>query len=144
MPKRQSWRASHALKKKREGDAPETCRKLSPERPRSISSCPPFGQSFSFSKVYSKYFSTRKTWMHSSAGRALDSKSKSRRFKSGCVQHRFRDSIVASIPACHAGDRGSIPRRGGKSFTCCYTKDDRAKIILLKLLMVCMMMERIY
>ena len=24
----------------------------------------------------------------------------------------FRDSIVASIPACHAGDRGSIPRRG--------------------------------
>ena len=23
-----------------------------------------------------------------------------------------RDSIVASIPACHAGDRGSIPRRG--------------------------------
>ena len=26
--------------------------------------------------------------------------------------HTFRDSIVASIPACHAGDRGSIPRRG--------------------------------
>ena len=24
----------------------------------------------------------------------------------------LRDSIVASIPACHAGDRGSIPRRG--------------------------------
>ena len=24
----------------------------------------------------------------------------------------IRDSIVASIPACHAGDRGSIPRRG--------------------------------
>ena len=23
-----------------------------------------------------------------------------------------RDSIVASIPACHAGDRGSIPRLG--------------------------------
>ena len=22
-------------------------------------------------------------------------------------------SIVDSIPACHAGDRGSIPRRGG-------------------------------
>ena len=22
-------------------------------------------------------------------------------------------SIVVSIPACHAGDRGSIPRRGG-------------------------------
>ncbi|KAL7445445.1 hypothetical protein ACHAXH_010059, partial [Discostella pseudostelligera] len=24
----------------------------------------------------------------------------------------IRDSIVASIPACHAGDRGSIPRHG--------------------------------
>ena len=27
------------------------------------------------------------------------------------------DSIVVSIPACHAGDRGSIPRRGGILFT---------------------------
>ena len=27
------------------------------------------------------------------------------------------DSIVVSIPACHAGDRGSIPRRGGFFFT---------------------------
>ena len=26
------------------------------------------------------------------------------------------DSIVVSIPACHAGDRGSIPRRGGNFF----------------------------
>ena len=25
-------------------------------------------------------------------------------------------SIVVSIPACHAGDRGSIPRRGGLFF----------------------------
>ena len=25
-------------------------------------------------------------------------------------------SIVVSIPACHAGDRGSIPRRGGRYF----------------------------
>ena len=25
---------------------------------------------------------------------------------------RIRDSIVVSIPACHAGDRGSIPRLG--------------------------------
>ena len=25
---------------------------------------------------------------------------------------QFRHSIVASIPACHAGDRGSIPRDG--------------------------------
>ena len=29
-------------------------------------------------------------------------------------QHgRVLGSIVVSIPACHAGDRGSIPRRGG-------------------------------
>ena len=28
----------------------------------------------------------------------------------------FLGSIVVSIPACHAGDRGSIPRRGGLSF----------------------------
>ena len=30
------------------------------------------------------------------------------------IEHHYsiRDSIVASIPACHAGDRGSIPRRG--------------------------------
>ena len=26
-------------------------------------------------------------------------------------------SIVVSIPACHAGDRGSIPRRGANRFT---------------------------
>ena len=26
--------------------------------------------------------------------------------------HQILDSIVVSIPACHAGDRGSIPRRG--------------------------------
>ena len=30
------------------------------------------------------------------------------------------DSIVVSIPACHAGDRGSIPRRG--AFGCEGTK----------------------
>ena len=29
---------------------------------------------------------------------------------------RILDSIVVSIPACHAGDRGSIPRRGGCLF----------------------------
>ena len=27
-------------------------------------------------------------------------------------QRSILDSIVVSIPACHAGDRGSIPRRG--------------------------------
>jgi hypothetical protein len=31
--------------------------------------------------------------------------------KKVCLQ-QFLDSIVVSIPACHAGDRGSIPRRG--------------------------------
>ena len=29
----------------------------------------------------------------------------------------FPVSIVVSIPACHAGDRGSIPRRGGTFFS---------------------------
>ena len=28
----------------------------------------------------------------------------------------FLGSIVVSIPACHAGDRGSIPRRGDRLF----------------------------
>ena len=27
------------------------------------------------------------------------------------------DSIVVSIPDCHAGDRGSIPRRGDNTFS---------------------------
>ena len=34
----------------------------------------------------------------------------------------IRDSIVASIPACHAGDRGSIPRRGVKMNMLCEQK----------------------
>ena len=29
----------------------------------------------------------------------------------------FLDSIVVSIPACHAGGRGSIPRQGAVSFS---------------------------
>ena len=33
------------------------------------------------------------------------------------LQHQILVSIVVSIPACHAGDRGSIPRRGGFIFT---------------------------
>ena len=28
------------------------------------------------------------------------------------TRHLVLGSIVVSIPACHAGDRGSIPRRG--------------------------------
>ena len=35
--------------------------------------------------------------------------------------HQVLGSIVVSIPACHAGDRGSIPRRGGEdSFSFIY------------------------
>ena len=30
--------------------------------------------------------------------------------------HQILGSIVVSIPACHAGDRGSIPRRGERFF----------------------------
>ena len=35
-------------------------------------------------------------------------------FKNASVseQNKFRGSIVVSIPACHAGDPGSIPRLG--------------------------------
>lgn len=32
------------------------------------------------------------------------------------IAHQFLDSIVVSISACHAEDRGSIPRRGGAIF----------------------------
>ena len=32
------------------------------------------------------------------------------------ILNKIPDSIVVSIPACHAGDRGSIPRRGGNIF----------------------------
>ena len=32
---------------------------------------------------------------------------------------RVLGSIVVSIPACHAGDRGSIPRRGGLILRTC-------------------------
>ena len=36
-------------------------------------------------------------------------------------KHQVLGSIVVSIPACHAGDRGSIPRRGGEdSFSFIY------------------------
>ena len=40
-------------------------------------------------------------------------------------------SIVVSIPACHAGDRGSIPRRGDKVFDCCYS-DTCLKLIFIQ------------
>ena len=34
----------------------------------------------------------------------------------GGISAGILDSIVVSIPACHAGDRGSIPRRGEHNF----------------------------
>ena len=38
-------------------------------------------------------------------------------------------SIVVSIPACHAGDRGSIPRRGGYIFLLrCTIRLDRERM----------------
>ena len=43
--------------------------------------------------------------------------------------YQFLVSIVVSIPACHAGDRGSIPRRGDSflifsiTCTCSYQSD---------------------
>ncbi len=36
-----------------------------------------------------------------------------------------RGSIVVSIPACHAGNRGSIPRRGVTLFFLSYSVDSR-------------------
>ena len=36
--------------------------------------------------------------------------------KLGAILSVILDSIVVSIPACHAGDRGSIPRRGDNIF----------------------------
>ena len=36
--------------------------------------------------------------------------------KNKLLPHQILGSIVVSIPACHAGDRGSIPRRGGFLF----------------------------
>ena len=41
----------------------------------------------------------------------------------------IRDSIVASIPACHAGDRGSIPRRGVQSF--CLSTVDLLSLVIV-------------
>ena len=35
-------------------------------------------------------------------------------------EKNIRGSIVVSIPACHAGNRGSIPRRGVNSFFVCF------------------------
>ena len=46
-----------------------------------------------------------------------------------CALPVILDSIVVSIPACHAGDRGSIPRRGDNLFhwpLICVTMLDKA------------------
>ena len=39
------------------------------------------------------------------------------RFRACAIQHSIRDSLVARISACHAGDRGSIPRLGVAFFS---------------------------
>ncbi len=54
--------------------------------------------------------------MCSSVGRASDPKVVSSSLATFKVM--FRDSIVASIPACHAGDQGSIPCRGDSISFC--------------------------
>ena len=41
---------------------------------------------------------------------------------------QIRDSIVASIPACHAGDRGSIPRRGEYLLQIKFCHHDRTNV----------------
>ena len=63
-------------------------------------------------------------WKHCmSCSRKSESKSVLTYFSVGLAWHVLfvieacvLGSIVVSIPACHAGDRGSIPRRGGTSF----------------------------
>ena len=42
-------------------------------------------------------------------------------------------SIVVSIPACHAGDRGSIPRRGGRYFFVVFNTAKKAFSLLFLL-----------
>ena len=48
-------------------------------------------------------------------------------------QKHIRASIVVSIPACHAGDRGSIPRHGEVFFRF-YKKMDSYKVLIISLL----------
>ena len=46
------------------------------------------------------------------------------------VETYLHDSIVVSIPACHAGDRGSIPRRGVSFYKMVYLEFNLFKEIL--------------
>ena len=52
-------------------------------------------------------------------------KNGSKRPKNTAKRRRVLGSIVVSIPACHAGDRGSIPRRGEHIFA------SQASLVLL-------------
>ena len=45
-------------------------------------------------------------------------------------------SIVVSIPACHAGDRGSIPRRGGQTCFTIYLYDPEYELEPITLLCI--------
>ena len=58
---------------------------------------------------------TSRTWVQRSSKRAI--KAWLCKFeKNSTKYHLILDSKEVSIPACHAGDRGSIPRRGGVLF----------------------------
>ena len=52
-------------------------------------------------------------------------KNGSKRPKNTAKRRRVLGSLVVSIPACHAGDRGSIPRRGEHIFA------SQASLVLL-------------
>ena len=50
--------------------------------------------------------------------------------KNYITAHKVLGSIAVSIPACHAGDRGSIPLRGGWNFFLIFIPE-KTKILLL-------------
>ena len=60
---------------------------------------------------------------------------KCKTLRSPPLHYIILDSIVVSIPACHAGDRGSIPRRGDVLLSCMIQiliKKDEAKFLFVK------------
>ena len=67
-------------------------------------------QSSSIQQILSLFFKRHRLWRHEKF---------SSRLKWMRWLNRVRGSIVVSIPACHAGNRGSIPRRGVSFFFFC-------------------------
>jgi hypothetical protein len=55
-------------------------------------------------------------------GRAFLRQERTVRVKEEFLHTQVLDSIVVSIPACHAGDRGSIPRLGEETFLPLFTQ----------------------